>query len=359
MSTSQSDPPDASPQRPQPSPQPAAPREAGAPLEPGDKLATATLAALTQALAQPLDAGLYIVATPIGNLADMTLRALAVLAQADVVYCEDTRRSRTLLTHYGLRPTLRAYHEHNAVQERPRVIAALRDNARVALISDAGTPLISDPGFKLAEAAVEAGARVIAVPGASAMLSALACAGLPTDAFHFAGFLPVKKLARARRLDTLRTIEATLILYETAPRLIALLEALDEAMPHRRCAVARELTKRYEHVERGTPGELAAWARDTAPRGEMVVLVAPDDGAGEETAVDDARLAQALRALLPSKRLREASHEIAAAFAVPRKRVYAIGLAVQAQAQAQATQAYGVGGDDALDAPTPDEGEPG
>src|SRR5262245_31211388 len=180
-------------------------------------LAAAMGRVLARELAAPLSAGLYIVATPIGNLADISLRALAILARADHVCCEDTRHSQKLLTAYDIRGRLSPYHDHNAAGQRPKILAWLAEGKSVALISDAGTPLIADPGYKLVRAAAEEGHAVFAVPGPSAAIAALSVSGLPTDAFHFAGFLPPKQAARARRLAELAEVPATLVLYETVP----------------------------------------------------------------------------------------------------------------------------------------------
>ena len=200
-------------------------------------------AALRELRAQPLPAGLYVVATPIGNLGDVTLRALAVLAEADVIYCEDTRHSRILLAHYAMARPTRPYHEHNAARERPHVLAELAAGKSVVLISDAGTPLICDPGYKLVRAAVAAGFPVTALPGPSAALAALASAGLATDAFLFAGFLPPRRNARRARLKQLDAVPASLIFFEAPSRLADSLGDIAAVLGDREAAVARELTK--------------------------------------------------------------------------------------------------------------------
>ena len=223
----------------------------------------------------PLPAGLYVVATPIGNLADITLRAIAVLAQVDVIYCEDTRHSRTLLAHFCITRPTRPYHEHNAARERPRVLAELAAGKSVGLISDAGTPLISDPGYKLVREAIEAGFPVTAIPGPSAPLAALVSAGLATDAFLFAGFLPPRRSARKTRLEELKAVPATLVFFEAPSRLADSLGDIADVLGDREAAVARELTKLHEEMRRGTPAELSQWAGDAAPKGEMVILVGP------------------------------------------------------------------------------------
>jgi 16S rRNA (cytidine1402-2'-O)-methyltransferase len=270
----------------------------------GSRLGLAARAAdsLRALLATPLEPGLYLVATPIGNLADITLRALATLDRADVVYCEDTRHSRTLLAHFAIARPTRAYHEHNAERERPRVLAELAAGKSVALISDAGTPLISDPGYKLVREAVAAGHRVVSLPGASATLAALGAAGLPTDAFLFAGFLPPKAGARRTRLGELKAVPATLVFFEAPSRLGDSLADIAAVLGAREAAVARELTKLHEEVRRGTPAGLAQWATETAPRGEMVILVGPP--VAEEVA--DETIAARLAALLAGMSLHAA-----------------------------------------------------
>ena len=242
-------------------------------------------------LVESLPAGLYLVATPIGNLADITLRALAVLARADIVYCEDTRHSRVLLAHYSISRPTRPYHEHNAERERPRVLAELAAGKSVAIISDAGTPLISDPGYKLVREAIAAGHPVFSLPGPSAVLAALATAGLATDAFLFAGFLPPRQKARQDRLAELKAVPATLVFFEAPSRLAETLADIGAVLGNRAAAVARELTKLYEEVRRGSPDELARWAAEAEPRGEMVVLVGPPtaEAVTDETIVAPAR----------------------------------------------------------------------
>ena len=195
---------------------------------PSGRLLQRAEAALADELERPLAPGLYLVATPIGNLADISLRALAVLARADLIAAEDTRHSRKLLSHFGIKGELTPYHEHNAAKERPRLLARIKAGFSVALISDAGTPLISDPGYKLVREALEEELTVVSVPGASAALAALTSAGLPTDTFLFAGFLPPKGGARRKRLEELKPVPATLIFYETALRLSATLADMSE-----------------------------------------------------------------------------------------------------------------------------------
>ncbi len=265
--------------------------------------------------------GLYVTATPIGNLADVTLRALSVLASADLVLCEDTRVTRRLLDRYGLRPQLLAYHEHNAANVRPRVLAKLGDGATVALVSDAGTPLVSDPGYKLVEAALAAGHKVFPVPGASAALAALVAAGLPTDRFFFEGFLPAKSGQRKTRIGELAAIPATLVLYETGPRLSASLADLADGLGGRAGAVCRELTKAFEEVRRGTLVALAGhYAMAGEPKGEIVVVIAPPNET--DAAISADALDGQLKAALRSMSVKDAADAVATATGVKRRAVY-------------------------------------
>jgi 16S rRNA (cytidine1402-2'-O)-methyltransferase len=275
--------------------------------------------------APTLAAGLHVVATPIGNLRDVTLRALDVLAGADVIACEDSRVTRKLLDHYGIATPLTPYHEHNAVEARPKLLARLAKGASIALVSDAGTPLISDPGFKLVRAAREAGHAVTALPGPSATLAALAVSGLPTDRFFFEGFLPAKAGQRRARIAELKCIPATLVLFETAPRIGASLADLAEGLGARAAAVCRELTKLHEEVRRGDLAELAgAYAGDAETRGEFVIVVAPPLQQTTDAADLDALLRQALARLS----VKEAVAEIAAVTGQPRREVYQRALAL-------------------------------
>ncbi|WP_333795328.1 16S rRNA (cytidine(1402)-2'-O)-methyltransferase [Hyphomicrobium sp.] len=276
-------------------------------------------------LSLPLAPGLYIVSTPIGHLADITLRAIATLANADVVYCEDTRHSRTLLAHYAIRTTLRPYHEHNADEQRPRILQELADGRSVALISDAGTPLVSDPGFKLVRACAEDGHRVIAIPGPSASLTALTVAGLPTDAFFFAGFLPAKEKARRTRLSELAAVPATLVFFEAPTRAGAALADLASSLGNRDAALARELTKLHEDVRRGPLADLARIFETDPPKGEVVIVVAPPQ-AGE---VSDAMIEAQLTPALENLSLRDASRTVAETLNVPRGRVYEMALVLK------------------------------
>jgi 16S rRNA (cytidine1402-2'-O)-methyltransferase len=292
----------------------------------GGPMAERVLSHLSGLLAQALPSGLHIVATPIGNLGDISLRALATLARADLIYCEDTRHSRTLLAHFGLSRPLRAYHEHNAARERPRIMAELSEGRSVALISDAGTPLISDPGYKLVRAALAAGINVTSLPGASALLAALTCSGLATDAFLFVGFLPAKQAARRTRLAELAATPATLVAFEAPARLAASLADIAAVLADRPVAVARELTKLHEEVRSGGAAELAQWAAQSAPRGEMVIVIGPPTAAG---AVTDEVITAHLTGLLASMSVRDAAKAAAAALGVSKARAYELALALR------------------------------
>ncbi|QRG08000.1 16S rRNA (cytidine(1402)-2'-O)-methyltransferase [Xanthobacter dioxanivorans] len=273
----------------------------------------------------PLSPGLHVVATPIGNLADVTIRALETLAAADIIACEDTRMSRRLLDRYGITTSLVPYHDHNGASARPKLLARLAGGARVALISDAGTPLVSDPGFKLVVEAAEAGHKVHPVPGASALLAALVAAGLPTDCFLFDGFLPPKGGQRRNRIAALATVPATLVFYESGPRLAESLADLAERLGPRKAAICRELTKTFEEVRRGDLPTLAAhYAGVEAPRGEIVLVIGPplEEAAGD--AAVDAALARALR----ESSLKDAVAAVAAVTGRPKREVYARALAV-------------------------------
>ncbi len=273
-------------------------------------------------VARKLGPGLYLVATPIGNLGDVTLRALEVLGAADVVACEDTRVTRRLLDRHGVRARLVAYHEHNAARVRPLLLARLAAGERIALVSDAGTPLVSDPGYKLVGAAVAAGIAVVPIPGPSAVLAALAVAGLPVDRFVFLGFLPARAAQRRAVLRTFAAVPASLIAFESPRRLAASLADMAAVLGPRPAAVARELTKIHEEVVRGPLDTLAArYAK--APRGEVVVVVAPPaDAAVADDATVDRALDEALSRLGPSA----AAAEVARATGRPRRDMYARAL---------------------------------
>lgn len=270
--------------------------------------------------------GLYIVATPIGNLGDLSPRAAQILMKADVVAVEDSRVTAGLFRHLGTKGRMLPYHDHNADAVRPGLIARMASEA-VALVSDAGTPLISDPGFKLVRDARAAGHVVTTIPGPCAAIAALTLAGLPTDRFLFLGFLPAKQQARAEAVAEVAAIRATLVLYESGPRLSACLAALAEGLGDREAAVAREITKRFEECVTGTLTELAARYADAPPKGEMVVVVAPPGEAAPASEEDgDAALAEALTRLPPAK----AAGEVAKRLGLDRKALYARAMALKA-----------------------------
>lgn len=263
--------------------------------------------------------GLYIVATPIGNLGDLSPRAAEVLMNADIVAVEDSRVTAGLFRHLGTKGRMTPYHDHNADAVRPGLIARMASEV-VALVSDAGTPLISDPGFKLVRDARAAGHAVTTIPGPCAAIAALTLAGLPTDRFFFLGFLPAKAQARAEAIAEVAAIRATLVLYESGPRLAACLAALAEGLGDREAAVAREITKRFEECVTGTLSMLAARYAEAPPKGEIVVVVAPPGEAPPASAEDaDAALAEALTRLPASK----AAGEVAKRLGLDRKALYA------------------------------------
>lgn len=272
--------------------------------------------------------GLYVVSTPIGNLRDITIRALETLAAADRVLCEDTRMSSRLLDHYGIRARKEPLHEHNERARAEAIAAAIARGEAVALISDAGTPLVSDPGFPLVRAVREAGLAVFAVPGASALLSGLAIAGLPSDAFGFFGFLPPKAMARHKVLDALAARRETLVFYESPKRLAATLAAMAEIFGEtREAAVALELTKRFERLFRGPVSELAAQFAGEETKGEAVILVA----GATETAPAAEDWQAALAAALSEMPLRAAVDQVTETFGLKRKEVYSAALERQRQ----------------------------
>jgi 16S rRNA (cytidine1402-2'-O)-methyltransferase len=265
------------------------------------------------------------VATPIGNAGDLSVRAVAVLGACDLVACEDTRVTGKLLARHGIGARRFAYHEHNADRVRPVLLEKLRAGARIALVSDAGTPLVSDPGYRLVRAVIEEGLPVTAVPGPSAPLAALVLSGLPPDRFLFAGFLPPKRAARRGELGALQGLAATLVFFEAPHRLPESLADMAEVLGDRPAAVARELTKMFEEVRRGTLARLAAhYAQAGPPRGEVVVVVGPAPEAVPEEAGLDARLRRALAGMS----LRDAANAVAEATGLPRRQVYARALAL-------------------------------
>jgi len=269
-------------------------------------------------MAPELAPGLYVVATPIGNLRDITLRALETLAAADLILCEDTRQSAKLLEHYAIRSPRSALHEHNERARIDGILDRLSAGDAVALISDAGTPLLSDPGFPLVRAAREAGHDVFAIPGASALLAALSSAGLPTDRFTFAGFLPPKQGARSTAIAALKTDPGTLVFYESPRRLGKTLAALAEILGPRDAVVALELTKRFERMRRGTLPDLAAEFAEGQTKGEAVILVA----GAPESETPETDWSEALQATLQTSSLREAVDDITSRFGLKRKQVY-------------------------------------
>ena len=269
--------------------------------------------------------GLHIVATPIGNLADITLRALATLAHADIVYCEDTRHSRKLFEHFGLKPRLAAYHDHNADEKRGEILAALAEGKIVALISDAGTPLISDPGFKLVREAVAAGHIVTTEPGPSAAIAALTLSAMPTDRFLFLGFLPPKSAARRQEILSVKDVRASLVIYESPQRVSATLVDLAACLGSRPAAIAREITKLHEEVKRGALTDLAVeLAKADAPKGEFVIIVGPPGDEPRKEADLDAALTNALS----RASLKEAVAQVTAELGISRRLVYARALAL-------------------------------
>jgi len=274
-----------------------------------------------------LDPGLYIVATPIGNLGDLSPRAADILARADVIAVEDSRVTAGLLRHIGTKTPMVPYHDHSAEGVRPALIARMATQA-VALVSDAGTPLISDPGFKLVRDARAAGHLVVTIPGPCAAVAALTLAGLPTDRFLFVGFLPSKLHARAEAIAEVATIRATLVMYESGPRLSACLAALLEGLGDREAAVTREISKKFEEAVTGTLSMLAARYADAPPRGEIVIVVAPPGEAPPASAEDgDAALAEALTRLSTG----QAASEVAKALGLDRKALYARALELKAK----------------------------
>ena len=262
--------------------------------------------------------GLYIVATPIGNLSDLSPHAARILGSADLIAVEDSRVTAKLLSHIGVKRPMRPYHDHSSAQVRSDLIGAMADKS-VALVSDAGTPLISDPGFKLVRDARAAGVEVHTVPGPCAAIAALTLAGLPTDRFFFLGFLPAKAAARASAIAEVAAVRATLILYESGPRLSATLQALHQGLGAREAAVVREISKKFEETVTGTLAELTTRYSETPPKGEIVIVVAPPgeaEPAGE--AEVEAALREAMTRLSPSR----AAAEVAAALGLPKRDVY-------------------------------------
>lgn len=281
--------------------------------------------------APPLAPGLHLVATPIGAADDITLRALDILRRADAIAAEDTRRAKQLLDIHGValrgRPLI-PYHDHNGAQARPGLLARIEAGEAVALVSDAGTPLVADPGWRLAREAIDRGLPVVAAPGASAVLAALSVAGLPTDRFLFAGFPPTKTGERERFLQEVAAVPSTLVFYESPKRLGESLAAMLDVLGDRPAAVCRELTKRFEETRRGPLSALAADYADIEARGEIVVVVGPPAQAAATGADIDA----ALRAALAEGSIKDAARTVADALGAPRKAVYARALTLAGKA---------------------------
>ncbi|MFL2770788.1 MAG: 16S rRNA (cytidine(1402)-2'-O)-methyltransferase [Rhodospirillaceae bacterium] len=275
---------------------------------------------------QPLFCGLYLVSTPIGNLEDITLRAIRVLGQADAIACEDTRVTGKLLKHLGIKKPMIIYNDHNGARIRPKLLSDLRRGKSVALVSDAGTPLISDPGFKLVRACIEKKINIFPIPGASAFLAGLVVSGLPTDQVMFVGFLPQKQSARRSALLKLTTISATLVFYESGRRLAKSLADMHNILGPRPVSIGRELTKKYEQVIRGSLPQIAAnYASAPTPKGELVVVVGPSGDMKENMTIN---IDGALRKALQTRSVRDAATEVAAITGLPRRKLYAEALRI-------------------------------
>lgn len=272
----------------------------------GAKLADRAKEALEDLIAGPLASGIYLVATPIGNLADITLRALAVLARVDIVYCEDTRHSAKLLQHYAITAKTLPLHEHNEDREIERVLSEAETGKRIAIISDAGTPLLSDPGFRLVRTAAARGISVMSIPGPSAVLTALTASGLPTDAFFFAGFLPPKGAARRTRLAEIAHIPGSLVIFEAPHRVEEALADMADVLGNRAAVIARELTKLHETMARGTLRMLADQTADAPLKGEIVIVVGP----AEPQPVSDDAISMRLDEVLGGMSLKDAAKTI-------------------------------------------------
>jgi 16S rRNA (cytidine1402-2'-O)-methyltransferase len=296
--------------------------------KPDATVAVASLPAADAAVEAELAAGLYLVATPIGNLGDVTLRALAVLRGVDRIFCEDTRITARLLARFGITTPLGLYHDHNAEQARPAVLAALRRGARIALVSDAGTPLVSDPGYKLVRAAIAENLPITVTPGVSALLAALILSGLPPDVFLFGGFLPPRQAARRRVFDSWSRLAATLVFFESAARLAGCLDDMADVLGNRLAAIAREMTKLHEEIRRGRLVDLAAHYRDAGPpRGEVVIVV----GAPEPSTPDEAEVGERLRAALAELGVSAAAAQVAAETGLPRSELYRRALVLRGE----------------------------
>lgn len=276
-----------------------------------------------------LSPGLYVTATPIGNLRDITLRALDALAACDLILCEDTRVTKKLLNVYGITKPVQAYHDHNAAKLRPRILKRLGAGERICLVSDAGTPLIADPGYRLVGECAARGIAVTTLPGASSPIAALSVAGLPTDRFLFAGFIPARAAPRRRFLGDLAKVDATLVLLETGRRLGPCLRDMSDIMGDRLAVIARELTKKFEEVRRDHLGALAAsYAEAAPPKGELVVMLGPPQ-ASPSTAENVETIVKRAAAALPDMTTRQAAAAIAGEFNLPKRAVYASLLALK------------------------------
>ncbi|MFM1814062.1 MAG: hypothetical protein RLZ98_757 [Pseudomonadota bacterium] len=295
------------------------------PVDGQHPLVTEVARQMGELLRRRLEPGLHIVATPIGNLFDVSLRLLWAIETADFVYCEDTRHTRNLLTRFGITRGLRSYHDHSGAAEREAILELLAAGKSVALLSDAGTPLISDPGFKLVRTALEAGHKVAAVPGPSAALAALSISGLATDSFLFAGFLPPKQNARRQRLEELAGVRASLVLFEAPNRLGATLAEMAGLLGNRQAAVAREITKLNEELVVGTLGELAAWAEREPVKGEVTVVVGPQ----LQLEASDGDIEERLRLALDAMSVRDAARAVADELGVAKGRVYDLAVALR------------------------------
>jgi len=275
---------------------------------------------------RPLFCGLYLVSTPIGNLEDITLRAIRVLGQADAIACEDTRVTGKLLKHIGVKKPMIIYNDHNGARIRPKLLYDLKRGKSIALVSDAGTPLVSDPGLKLVRACIEKEINIFPIPGASAFLAGLVVSGMPTDKVMFVGFLPQKQSARRSALVRLTTIPATLVFYESGRRLAKSLADMHNILGPRAVSIGRELTKKYEEVTRGSLPQIAAnYASEPTPKGELVVVVGPSGDMKENTIID---IDEALRKALQTRSVRDAAAEIATITGLPRRKLYAEALRI-------------------------------
>src|ERR1700710_978993 len=300
--------------------------------EPGSVVRTYSVSGHVLNAPKPVP-GLYLVATPIGHLGDITLRALETLAGVDVIACEDTRITRRLTERYSISAQLKPYHEHNAALARPKILERLGQGASIALVSDAGTPLISDPGFKLVREVCAAGHQVIALPGPSSVLAALAVAALPTDRFFFEGFLPPKETARRARLTELARIDATLVMFESGNRVEDTLRDLADIMGARNAAICRELTKLHEEVRRAPLPELAAAADALETRGEFVLVIGPPAAGAQVMAQTD--LDDMLRTSLQHVSVKDAVAQAVEVSGRPRREIYARALELARQDHAE------------------------